>query len=253
MPSTIRHPLPDHPEPAEAGRIQTLGVSPRAVVGTLAVVAAVLAVAGIATQYLWLSVKAGGAGGVISTPVAHVFALDAEGTVPAWFQGSLMLLAAGLFWLASGARRPGVGPHALAWRAMAMIFVLLSCDEVSSVHETFGFWLAARIGGSIGVYAWLLGGVPFVAAVAWFMRGFVRDLPAVTRNGIFAAAGLYLTGAVGVEAIEAVIDATTYGTFTFAVVTTIEESLEMAGLVVLVHVLLGYLRGADPVTVRTAR
>lgn len=252
MPSPIRHPAPE-PEPAEAGRHRTLDVPARAVTGALAAVAFGLAVAGIVTQYLWLSVKAGGAGGLISTPVAHVFALDAEGTVPAWFQGSLLLLGAGLFWLASGAKRPGVAPHPLAWRAMAAIFVLLSCDEVSSVHETFGFWLAARIPGHVGVYAWLLGGVPFVAAVALAMRRFVRDLPAATRNGLVIAAGLYLAGAVGVEVIEAFIDAGAYGTFTFAIVTTIEESLEMAGLVTLVGVLLGHLRGAETVPLRTGR
>jgi len=244
----VRFGLPE-PEVSSAEERAPLGVPVRATVVALAVVAALFAVIGIVTQYLWLGVAAGGAGGRISTQMAHVFALDAEGTAPAWFQSALMLLSAGLFWAASGARGGARTTHAPAWRVLAVIFVLLSCDEVSSVHETIGFWLAARIGGSIGVYAWLLAGVPFVAVVALGVRGLLRDMPAATRRGLFLAGALYVAGAVGVEVIEAFIDAWSYGTFTFAIVTTVEESLEMAGLVVLVGTLLRHLRDAGPVSI----
>lgn len=239
------------PEPDEDVRVTPLVVSPRAVVATLAAAAFLLAVAGVVTQYLVLGADVGGAGGRISTPVARLFALDGEGTIPAWFQGALILFSAGLFWVASGARRADHPHHANAWRWLAVIFVLLSCDEIASAHETFGFWLAPRVGGTIGVYAWLLAGVPFVAFVGFALRGFLRDLPRSTRRGLLAAGALYLAGAVGIEAYEAVIDAQYYGTFTFAVVTTIEESFEAAGLIVLIGTLLGHLRGAPPVPLET--
>lgn len=241
-------PVPD-PVPRAAAPPLRFRVLPTVVL--LSAIAVVLGVMGTVTQYLYLAVAQGGAGGRISTLAAHLFALDGEGNIPAWFQGSMLLCSAWLFWLASGARRETVVRHVGAWRALAVIFVLMSCDEISSVHETIGFWLSARLNPALGVYAWLLLGIPFAAIVGLSMIRLLRDLRPPTRWGLLIAGAVYVSGAAGVEVYEAFVDARLFGTFAFVIATVIEESLESAGLIILIGVLLAHLRASDPLTVET--
>ena len=47
------------------------------------------------------------------------------------------------------------------------------------------------------------------------------------------------------------MDARLFGTFAFVIATVTEESLESAGLIILIGVLLAHLRASEPVTVET--
>lgn len=239
---------PRHRDPVDPVDSPAIIVRERRVVTVLVVLALAVTVLGIVTQYLWLDAASGGVG-LISRPLARAFDIDGEGSVPAWFGAMLLSASGALFWIAAGTSRE---PRRVsAWRALSLLFVLLSCDEVASLHETFGFWLAPRIGAEyFNVYTWLLAGIPFVAALGLALRGFLRALPPATRAGMFLAAGLYLGGAIGVELVEAVIDEATHGTLLFTLVASVEEFLEMAGLIVLIGTLLRHLRIAPAIQVR---
>ena len=54
------------------------------------------------------------------------------------------------------------------------------------------------------------------------------------------AGAVYLAGAMGVELIEARLDEL-WGSLPFSMMVVVEESLEMAGMIVLIHALLSYL------------
>ncbi len=235
------------PDAHNAGSRPTLRI--QRVLFVLALMAFALAVIGIVTQYLWLDADRGGAGGRISDEAARLFNLDGEGNIPTWFEGGLLLLSSLLCWLASGTSGPGNARTARGWRVLSAIFVLLSCDEIASIHEAFGTWLGSIVSDSVGIYAWLIGGIPFVLVVGLTLRGFLKDLPQRTSRGLLVAAAIYLGGVVGVEVVEAFLDAYYYATFVFTLVTASEETLEMAGTIVLIGTLLFHLRSAGP-TVR---
>jgi hypothetical protein len=68
-------------------------------------------------------------------------------------------------------------------------------------------------------------------------------LPAQTRRAFVLAGAIYIGGALGMEMIDGLY-ASLYGekNLTYAFLTTIEETLEMLGIVVFLHTLLTYLK-----------
>jgi len=57
------------------------------------------------------------------------------------------------------------------------------------------------------------------------------------------AAVVYVAGAAGMEVVEALLDRL-WGSLSFSLLTIVEETLEMAGLVIFIHALLSYLKDA---------
>jgi len=55
------------------------------------------------------------------------------------------------------------------------------------------------------------------------------------------AAIVYVAGAAGIEIVEALVDRLS-GSFSFSLLTIVEETLEMAGLVIFIHALLSHLK-----------
>jgi hypothetical protein len=121
---------------------------------------------------------------------------------------------------------------------------LLALDEFAELHEQ----TIEPVRGVLDIeggplwFAWV---VPAVAAVALFGIAFARflgQLPRATRRLVSAAAILFVGGAIGVDLVGASYSAV-HGelNFTYALIATVEESLEMLGVAVLVYVLLGYV------------
>ena len=71
---------------------------------------------------------------------------------------------------------------------------------------------------------------------------FVWNLPARTRSLVVLAGGAFLAGALGVEMLSgAQADAFGEENLTYALIITVEEFLEMLGVVIFIKALLGYI------------
>jgi hypothetical protein len=95
-------------------------------------------------------------------------------------------------------------------------------------------------------------GALFALCVAAVYLPFLARLPARTRNLFFLAGFVYVSGAIGFEMVGG-RQAALYGddNLTYKLLAHVEESLEMAGLVVLLYALLDYAaRHVGPVSVR---
>ncbi len=127
---------------------------------------------------------------------------------------------------------------------LALIFSGLSVDEVASVHEVAMEPLRSLLGArGLPYFTWVVPGAAFVLAVGLAYLRFVLRLPALTRRRFVVAGGLFVGGALGLELAEGwVADALGHRTPAFAALVALEETLEMAGLVVFVHALLCHLR-----------
>lgn len=173
----------------------------------------------------------------------RLFELDGEANIPTWFEATLFVLAAGLALMVSGS----VARRATAWRVLAAALVVMSCDEVSSIHETVGIWLSVAMSASkLYVYAWLIPGAVVAAALVWLTREAVRVLDRPVRRAVILGGLIFLTGAYGLEVVEAVVDAHVYGTWVFGLIAGIEETLEMSGLIVLIYAFMRHLRDHAP-------
>ncbi|MEO1027783.1 MAG: hypothetical protein AAFX02_01880 [Pseudomonadota bacterium] len=166
-----------------------------------------------------------------------LFNFDAEQNIPTFFSVVLILMSAAFVFLSphrtDDRKTP---PRWITWViTAALIFVAL--DEFASVHERIGGSLALILPTSgIFHHAWL---IPYLALCAIFApTGWVwlRSHPIATQAQIALAAGIFLTGAVGMEMVAGILEAANLtpsatSTLSFFAM-TLEELLEMSGMAV---------------------
>ncbi|MER5305993.1 hypothetical protein ABT039_41920 [Streptomyces lasiicapitis] len=160
--------------------------------------------------------------------------VDLEANLATWWNSTLLLAVAGVALTAALLSGPDARPGRLSWLGLAAATALLSIDETASLHERLGevgkSW-KEWAGGSLPTHAWVLPGALLavagtVCAVLW-----ARKLPRDLRNGILAALGVYLGGALVTEAFNGW--ALEHGHRTVLMLgTLVEEGLEMSGCLV---------------------
>jgi hypothetical protein len=169
--------------------------------------------------------------------------VDGEGNIPAWYSASLFLLCSFLLAAIAFAQRQHHGGQVVRWLVLSLIFLFLSLDETAQLHE-LSIQPLRDIFGATGFlhYAWI---IPAGICVALFVLGylsFLAKLPPRTRWLFLMAGALFVGGALGVEAVSGK-HASLHGeqNLTYHLIITIEELLEMAGLVVFIYALLDYI------------
>ncbi len=177
--------------------------------------------------------------------------LDYENSVPTlWSAFQLALLAA-----ICAARTAVATRNSEAWKHwafMTLCVVFLTLDEALAVHEL----LIEPIRNSLNTsgllhLAWIIPYSLLVVVVVALLLPWVLQLPPPTRNGLLLGGALFVLGAMGMEAIGgsiAEVDGTK--TFEYSAVMTIEESLELAGVVVAIRAVLGDLVNGRQLTFR---
>ena len=192
-------------------------------------------------------------GGVFSSSVlghdylkglVPLFDVNTEYNIPTFFSVLLSLFSALLLTVIALLNMKQRTPHVSKWAILSFGFIFMAYDEAFKVHEKLIRPMRSLLGDSnLGVfyYAWVIPGIALVLVLGLFFLRFLLHLPAKTRFRFLMAATLYLGGAIGFEMIAGHY-AELLGTdnLTLAMITTIEESLEMAGLIVFIWALLKY-------------
>jgi hypothetical protein len=176
--------------------------------------------------------------------LARLLNVAREGNLPTWYQTSALLACSILLGaIAVAARRQG-DPYATHWLFLALIFLYMSADEGSLIHEMTQDPLRNALGGhGLLYFTWIVVGAAAAALVAGAYYRFVRDLPKATRQLVTAAGAVFVLGALGVEALGGMYSEQ-FGkaNFQYSVLTAIEEGFEMLGIVVFLTALLDYSR-----------
>jgi len=178
-----------------------------------------------------------------------VFSLDLELNVSSYFSTLTLLFSSSLLALIAFFRRKQKAPF-VHWALLSAGFLFMSFDEIASVHERLVEPLRELMGGqNLGLFyfAWVVPGIVLVLILGGAFLRFWWRLPSKTRLFTMAAAILYLAGALGMEMVDGGY-AEIHGTnnLTYMLLTCIEESLEMAGIIVLVKTLLDYIASNLP-------
>jgi len=176
-----------------------------------------------------------------------LFDVDREQSVPTFFSACLLLGASGLLALAAAGERARRAPFAKHWGGLAAGFLYLATDEVAGLHEQFGpfarFLIPEDFSASLH-RCWVISGVIGVALVSGLYARFVWHLPAAAR-GEFLRAGLtYLGGAIGVEVFSTIYWEPHPTGWSHSALPTLEEGMEMAGVILFIGALLRHLAGA---------
>lgn len=176
--------------------------------------------------------------------LVDLFRLNREANIPSFFSGVLFLLAAALLVVVWRTRRGG---GRWAWMLLAGLFTFLTYDELFSVHERLIDPLREALDLSGALYfAWIPVYAVAVLAVGGLFWGVWRRLSRRQRFWFAAAATTYLIGAVGFEMVGGARYSGEEGDLVYGLLYTIEESLEMAGLILFVYALLALLAELDP-------
>ena len=211
-------------------------INPKKVAYDLALIAALLIMLNVGAELVRMRT------GDRYIELVRVFMLGSEKNIPTYFS-SLLLLAAGLVLavIATTGTQHGneYGRH---WRALSIIFVLLSFDETVGLHEMMNYPLLQLLDlDGVFLFGFLILAIPMVGALAILYARFLIQLPSKVRLLLVLSAVLYLGGQIGFEMLGGlVLQRYAYGSMEYFVVTTLEESLEMAGIIVFIYGLLLY-------------
>ncbi|MCU0352845.1 MAG: hypothetical protein MUD08_03755 [Cytophagales bacterium] len=174
-----------------------------------------------------------------------LFDIDGENTIPAYFSTLLLLTSAVLLFLIFYVKRKGFKPvhYQGHWLGMSVVFLYLSADEALSLHENL-IGITQKIAGSnTGIFslAWV---IPFGLFVVFFATAYLRflwHLSAKVRLQFILAGIVYVSGALGMEVVGGYYIEKNGWTLTTHFLLTVEELLEMLGIIIFIRILLGYI------------
>jgi hypothetical protein len=176
------------------------------------------------------------------------FDLDLESNVPSWYQGTTLFIAASLFALIASLERRqgrrGVG----CWRLLAVGFAFMSLDEIANFHEFLrvpALWV--RTTPAFHAYSWIFPALLMVGALALYLRPWILEMPEASRRQFLTAGAVYLCGAVAFEAIGGIEAMLGVAGWPYVLTYTVEETLEMVGVLLLIQAQLEHLHRRMPV------
>lgn len=165
----------------------------------------------------------------------RIASLHQEATLPTWFSAmtffSIAILAALLAQTDTRAR----AADARAWWIVGAFFFWLSLDETAMLHEHAGKVLQITLAGLPDMawgpfhYRWTIFGVVVLALVPALLGRWFRAHPAPFQRRLILGFGLMVLGGLGFEMIEGVAHDADLSDGRYAILTTIEESLEILG------------------------
>jgi hypothetical protein len=169
-----------------------------------------------------------------------LFFFDGEGNLPAIFSTWLFLINAVLFLIVrKAAGLAGDSPK--LWLVLSSLFVFLAIDESISIHERIIDPLRQALGATgIFYYTWIIPyGIGVVLLSIFAIPVFWRMQKKI-RFWFGLAAADYLFAAIGLEMISGkyLVMMNEQKDIVWILMVTLEELLEMVGLIILVYALL---------------
>jgi hypothetical protein len=173
-----------------------------------------------------------------------LFNIDSEQNIPTFFSTFLLLFAALLLGVIAKLKRDQADSHTLYWTILSLGFLYMAIDEASSAHELLIDPISKLLGsGKHGIFyfSWVIPVIALVLVLALFFLKFLLQLPPKTRLTFLIAAALYIGGALGYELVGGRYFELYGEDLTYSMMTTVEESLELAGAITFTWALLVYI------------
>jgi hypothetical protein len=200
----------------------------------------------------------------------RIFDVGEERSIPTWFESILFLLCSILLAVVTVAKKRRNDRYRLHWGVLSIILLLLSLDEVASIHEAIGQQSERLLHSITGLtpsgaisFFWVVPGTIFVVIVLLAYLRFLADLPRSTRRLFLFAGALFVLGALGLEMLTAQVmsssgsianwvasssggmvgqeSASAIPKILKGLQTCVEEMFEMLGLTAFVYALLAYI------------
>lgn len=175
-----------------------------------------------------------------------LFDLERELNIPSFFSTLLLLMAAGVTTVIYVLERRERTARYLMWAVLATGFLFMAFDEAFSVHDRHWGPFARSLFSGVKfsgyfAFAWVAIGIPLVAFLGLLFTPFLRSLSPLLRGRLIIAAVVFLTGAIVVEMISAYWSDTVGSGVGYKLIAGVEETLEMAGLVLFIRAAMHHL------------
>ena len=169
-----------------------------------------------------------------------------EGNISSFFSAVLLLMSACLLGMIYLFKKQDKDTFATQWLVLTLGFFLMSFDEAVSIHELMVTpmrkLLALQVYGVL-YYAWVVPALVLVAGLALYFYRFMLHLPTQTCGMFVFSALLFLGGCIGFEMLGGWhVEQFGLKNLTYIAVVTLEESFEMAGIILFIHSLMLYMK-----------
>jgi hypothetical protein len=228
----------------------TIKVNPKGILITLLVISAMLVGLSILGEYI----KYFGVGDIygplhefLLDLLMHSFYTDAEANIPTYFNTIILFAPSVLFAIIAAWKHSVKDKFKLQWLGLSLVFLYLSLDEASVLHEKLIPPMRALFNyeqyGGILYFAWV---IPGMAAVFLFMLAYLRfflNLENKYKFLFLISLVVYVSGVIGGEMLSGHF-AETIGlkNFTYSTYTSLEESLEWIGCSLIIYSLFAYIQ-----------
>lgn len=188
--------------------------------------------------------------GKIRDSFVRLFLISGEGNVPTWYASASLLLAAALALLLAG--HAGTVDRG-RWALIGVLLVAMSLDETAVLHEMMIVPLRQAFDSSgLLYYAWIVPAGVMVVLVGLYLLPFAWRLTKAVRRRLLAGVLVFVSGALGVEAVTGLID-DVYGRHRlYYLLTVVEETCEKLGVLLAISAFLRQLQGQSRLELRVA-
>ncbi len=173
-----------------------------------------------------------------------LFNMDKEVNIPTLFSVLLLVISASLISLIHKKLNKKNNKVKKKWAMLRWVFIFLAFDEGLQIHEALIIPSIKPMLPAILTIVWVIPyGILAIIALIYFIP-LITSLPAELKQKTLLSGAIYLSGALGFEIIGSFLVRTgeirLHG-ISYGLISTVEETLEMAGLIVFIHTLLRYV------------
>lgn len=171
-----------------------------------------------------------------------VFGVRNEGKIPTWYSASTLLFCSFILAIIAFAKKVRHDAYLLHWIGLAIIFLFMSFDEATEIHGRISVRLQSALNTQGVLYfAWVIPAIVFLIIFGVVYFRFLFALAPRTRHLFLIAGIVYISGVLGMEMVGADYVWRNGSNVTYGIMATVEEILEMSGIVVFIYALLDHL------------
>ena len=172
----------------------------------------------------------------------EIFNLNEEHNIPALYSSVILLLCGVIIYYISLNKKNPRDRYYRHWLWLSIIFFYLSLDEAISIHENVQVRFLLEKDDILYHDSWVIVFSILVAIFIFAYSRFLQHLPQASRKMFIISGCIYIFGSMGMEIVGSFTQEF-YGkaSMIHAMATTIEEFLEMMGIVVFINALLSYV------------
>lgn len=220
--------------------INSIGIDRNRVARILVIIAIIILILSMVSQLIQYLTSLGSFHGI-----TYLFSLGLECNIPTYFISSLSFISSLLLLIITLFEHNRKESYVVKWAILAVGFLFISIDEIVQLHERLidpVSRLLNREDLGIFTFGWVIPGIAIVVLLALYFYKFIMTFRMALRLNFLWSALMFLSGAIGFELISGGYYSV-HGSenLTYRMMQNVEESLEMAGLILFIWSLMLYM------------